>query len=289
MRFNTIICSYLFFSLLSFNGLALLSSEFSHTFSQVFPLLAQDGKIYDIFCLILLGVVLLIICCNSLRISVKARVLSKTFLTFVLLIVFIVVSCLSILFYHICAKILFHYTLSNDNFLESQKIPNLIEWHEYYTSIDFVVALICGLGFIVLPLCYKMFRLHIDIQNHLGKSLFIFKPRLTSTTIALTASAFHPYFSNISSHYINIIFLCSGACLLLYSLQSKKTYGFYEYANMILFAMSILLFLLCGKVMLRADFYNAQLSFYLLAILCWCGEWIENYDILHNKITDKLI
>lgn len=286
MRFNTIVCSYIFFAILSFNTLALLSSEFSHTFSQVFLLLAQDGKTYDILCLILLSIALLFGLINPIRIYTRKEVFGKTVPFIIMLVAILTISCLLIIFYHIYNKISFNHGLVNESILESKKITSFTQWQEYYMSIEFIVALICWVCLIILPLCYKMLSSHIDIKNRIGKSLRILEPSITTISIGITASAFHPYFSDTASRYTNMLFFYTGTFLLLYVLlRTTMTYRFYEYANILLLSISILLFLLCGRVILMADFYNVQFSFYVLAILSWCGEWVENRDILYNRIT----
>lgn len=283
MKFNTAICSYLFFSLMIFNVLALTTSEFLPIFSQVFTLLTQNGKIYDIFSLIILISAILMLCINPIRIYRRKDVFGKTtsFMIFIFSCVILVV--LIALLYWLWHKI---FTYNTHNTIAMREQVQVVTWQSYYVSVEFYISLTCWICLVVLPLLYKVLSLNLNIKHRIGRTLLILQPRLTTILIVMNANALHPYFSNLPSRYAHIIFFFIGAILLIYLLfYQSKLFHFYEYMNTILFSCMILCLVLCSESMLRSDFMNAQITLYMLGILSWCGEWVENRDNLYDKIT----
>lgn len=282
MRLNTIVYSYLFFAFFVFNALALLSSEFMPIFTQVFTLLTQDGRVYDIFSCILLCVAIATLCIMPIKIYKYRSVLGKTAPFIVTCITFVLLCCLCALFYQLWGKIFAKHSV---DILFNEDVE-ILTWESYYTSLEFMISLVCWIFLIILPLAYKAVSLTINIQHRIGKSMLILEPSITTVLIIMSANAYHPYFSDLPSRYIHFAcFLVSNILLIYVLLRNQKVFGFYEYANVILLALNIFYVVLCSGSMLRGTFFNAQLTFYVLGICSWCSEWLSNQKVVHEQIT----
>lgn len=282
MRLNTIVYSYLFFALFIFNALALLSSEFMPIFTQIFTLLTEDGRVYDIFSCILLCIALVTLLSMPLRIYKQRNILGKTTPFIVTCMTFVLLCVLCFLFYQLWNKI---FTKQSLDILFNDDIKTLT-WQSYYTSLEFVISLSCWIFLIILPLVYKAVSLTINIQHRIGKSMLILEPSITTVLIIMSANAYHPYFSDLPSRYIHFAcFVLANTLLIYVLLRNQKAFGFYEYINVILLAISIFYVVLCSGSMLRGTFFNAQLTLYILGICSWCSEWLSNQKIVHEKIT----
>ncbi len=251
-------------------------------FTQVFTLLTEDGRVYDIFSCILLFIALLTLCIMPLRIYTKRSTLGKTAPFIVTCIAFVLLCLLAILLYWLWDKI---FTKEDIAILPSEN-PIVLTWQSYYTSLEFAISFICWILLIILPLTYKALSLTINIQHRVGKSMLILEPSITTILIVMSANAYHPYFSDLPSRYIHFACFVVANLLLLYVLvRNKKIFGFYEYVNVILLALSIFYFVLCSSSMLRGEFFNAQLTLYILGICSWCSEWLYNQEIVQEQIT----
>ncbi|GAB0172902.1 hypothetical protein [Helicobacter trogontum] len=282
MRFNTIVYSYLFFALFVFNALALLSAEFMPIFSQLFTLLAEDGRIYDIFSCILLFIVLLTLFSMPIRMYKQRQTLGKTAPFIVSFMACILLCIVCVLLYWLSGKI-FQQDV-RDLLLGEEVVTQT--WQSYYTSLEFFFSFICWFLFVILPLAYKAVSLEINIQHRIGKSMLILEPSITTIVIFMSANVYHPYFSNLASKYIYFAYFVLANIMLLYVLfRNKKLFGFYEYANLVLLSLNIFYVVLCSSSMLRGDFFNAQLTLYALGIASWCSEWLYNQEIVSEQIT----
>ncbi len=281
MKLNTIICSYAFFALLVFNMLALLSSEFLPIFSQVFLLLARDGRIYDIFSSIFLCLAILTLLIVPVRIYSKRAIFGKTAPFIVTIISMAILCVLCILLFWLWDKAF----LKDIGIMELETTYDDFTLYSYITSVKFVVFITCWILLVIMPLLYKSLVLKLNIKNRLSKSLLILEPNMTTIVIFMCAIAFHPYFSNLQSKYIYIPCFIISSCLLIYVIfKDNVEFGFYEYANIIFLAFGILCFVLCSESMLRSDFFNAQFTFYMLGIYSWCASWAYNQEIVSNEI-----
>ena len=282
MRLNNVVYSYLFFALFVFNALALLSSEFMQTFKQLFTLLANNGGVYDIFSCILLCLAFVTLFSMPLKIYKRRFVLGRTalFITTCLALVLLCVICM--LFYRLWNT--FFIKQSLDILFNDETI--ILTWQSYLMSFEFTFSLVCWIFLIILPLTYKAVSLTINIQHRIGKSMLILEPSITTILIIMNANIFHPYFSSLPSRYIDFAFFVIANILLIYVLlRNQKLFGFYEYVNLVLLAISIFYTVLCSKSVLSGTFFNAQLTLYILGICSWCNEWLYNQEIVHEKIT----
>lgn len=282
MRFNTTVYSYVFFAFFIFNALALLSSEFIPIFSQLFALLTEDGRVYDIFSCILLFIVLLTLIGMPINIYKQRKNIGKTAPFIISFTAFILLCVVCVLLYWLSGKI-----FEKDSIDLLPNKENVVQIKQsYFTSMEFFVSFTCWILFIFLPLIYKAFSLKINIEHRIGKSILILEPSITTTIIFIGASAYHPYFSDLVGKYVNFSCFVLSNILLLYVLfRNQKLFKFYEYANIVLLSFSIFYFVLCSGSMLRGEFFNAQLTLYVLGIASWCNEWLYNQEIISEQIS----
>lgn len=283
MRFTTPICSYIFFALIIFNALALLSSEFLSIFSQVFTLFSQNGSIYNVFSLLFALFAMLITFVNTIKIYRRKKYFGKTAPFMVLLFALIMLVLLSMTMYWLWGK--FNIDINTPLLLDGE-MQQTQSVKSYYTSLECIIPVVCWICLVVLPLLYKVLSLRFNIQNRLGKFLFLLEPSTTTIVIIMSANAFYPYFSDLPSRYMYVIFYLVSYGLFLYLLFcNNREFGFYDYINVLLLAIMLCYVILCSESVLRGHFFNAQLTFYMLGVLSWCGEWVQNRDTLHDQIT----
>lgn len=288
MKFNTIICSYLFFALLVFNALALLSAEFLHTFSQVFMLLSHNGRVYNLFSLLFIIISIVLVALTPFAFykgkNIESKqVFGKTAPFVVSVFAILTLALLLFLFYCAWQGYFFKPLIQEDIAIES------VGW-AYYRSINFFIALFCSLFLCILPLIYNIFslkkNLHMNMQNRYARALIILEPKLSTIIITIAANSCHPFFANVPSKWASFFFLLLSIVLLLYLLsQNPSAFGFYDFANIIFLAFMIMCVILCSESLLRSNFLNAQNTMYMLAILSWCSEWMQNKDALFDKMT----
>lgn len=279
MRFYNNFCSYLFFAILIFNALALLSSEFSHAFSQVFMLLSHDGRIFNLFSLIMVVTCVCVVCVNMLNFSKKINenILGSISLSFILTLCVMLLIIFVFLFFHLWDEF-FNVDLTQDSIKE-------YSFKEYFISFNFFLMLICAIFLCICPLIYNILSLYLSVENAYARVFLIFKPDLNTAIFTLSALACHPFFSSIVSKYVSLTLLFIGVILLLRLLMLNiKAFRFYEYANTIFLSLIILCFIACSESLLRSNFYNAQNTLFTLAILSWCKQWLTNLQELKNNL-----
>lgn len=282
MRIHTIIYSYLFFALFVFNGLALLSSEFIPVFAQVFILLAENGHVYDIFSFILLLATLFSLYIVVFRFYKQRDIMGRTAL-------FIITCVACILFCALCFLLttLYGAIFEKEVFIVMAHPDKTIQTLESYIfSSDFVISFLCWLLLVILPLTYKALSVTINIKHRIGKGMLVLEPSITTILIVMSASACYPYFSAMPSRFVYFVFFAIACILLFYVLlRQKATFGFYDYMNIVLFVLGVFCFILCSQSMLRSDFFNTQLTLYILGISSWCNEWLHNQKIMHEQMA----
>lgn len=251
-------------------------------FTQLFTLLAEDGRVYDIFSCILLCVAIMTLFSMPIRIYKQHAILGKT-APFIITCTALVLLCvLCALFYQIVGKVFAKHSLE---LFFSDEMPTPT-WQSYCTSLEFAISFACWIFLIILPLAYKAVSLTINIGHRVGKSMLILEPSITTVLITMSANAYHPYFSSLPSVYLNFTcFIIANILLFYVLLRNQKIFGFYDYINIVLLAVSIFYFVLCSASMLRGTFFNAQLTLYILGICSWCSEWLYNHEALHEKLS----
>lgn len=172
MKIYNNFCSYLFFALLVFNALALLSSEFSHTFSQVFMLLSHDGRIFNLFSLIFVFVCVCFVCYSLITFykTINRSVVDS--ISFITTLCFIVLMILVFLFFYLWNDF-FHPDLSQDS------IKNYT-FLEYLRTTNFLLTLGCGVFLCICPLSYYILSLSLSVQNPYARVFLILKPDINT-------------------------------------------------------------------------------------------------------------
>lgn len=280
MKLNTNICSYVFFALMVFNALSLVSSEFFHTFSQIFMLLSHNGRIYNLFSLFFIGAAIFVVIISHISIykNSSKNIFGKTAPFIVSLFAAVTIVFLLFLLFKLFNRFVSHDIL-NENTI---KIPTFMD---YFSSIDFFIMLFCAIFLCILPLIYNILSLSLNFKNRYAKSFLILEPNINTIIFTIAALACHPYFSLLPSKYLNFILLFISCGLLIYLLYIKnETFGFYEYLNMIFLSLIILCYISCSESMLRSNFTNAQNALFMFAIFSWCSEWLQNKEALKSKL-----
>lgn len=285
MKFDIALNSYLFFALFIFSSLALLSSEFSDTFSQLFMLLCRDGRAYNIFSIIILMLSVCVLLVNLIRVHKKRGLFSKT--TF--FISTMIGVCVIALCSFIIIEILQSYNTDSSTMI-SVGIDNgmvlMRDTRGYIFSMDFFLFLFSFILLIFLPLIYRIVSLNLNIESRIAKSLLILKPNVSTVLMAIFAISFQPFlFVNTANYFEFIIFIFSFILLCIVLICKKSEFGFYENMNLFILCIGILVFSLCSNSIFYTDFYNARIGFYSVSILSWCSGWSFNI----YKLEDKLL
>lgn len=264
--------SSVFFLLFVFSMFALLVSQFNDTFSQLFLILTRDDRAYSLitdflyFCGIVMCIGYLILSTWRDKDALLQRLVSM-FICIVL--VFVLIFSLSaqesfenIIFINSTA-----YGLRNLGFLDLFKL----------NIVDIIISGFFYLFFLICPLILYGFGYGINTKHGIGKYLEFFCPSMNVCLVTLFASGFQGYY-NKSNPYLYIDFfafcLCLGFFIYVYKTH-KKFFSFYEYANILVLSVGIIICMLCSNVLGQSqDYYNARMSFYILAFLGWCGEWM---------------
>ncbi|MDO7253110.1 hypothetical protein [Helicobacter cappadocius] len=267
-----VVFSSIFFLLFVFSILSLLVSQFSSIFSQLFLILTRDERAYDsiinffYFCGILMSIFYLVVSTLWDKDVLLQRLVSVIFcIGFVFLLVFRLSS----------EKTLDSTILGfvADSSFERLGFGQLVA--ENFGSI--ILSGFIYVFFVILPLVFFGFGYGLNTKNIFGKYLDFFCPSMNVCVIALFASGFQAYYDK-SSAFLYIDFMVFCLCLVLFLrvfLTHKELFGHYEYANILLMILGILICLLCSNTISQAqDYYNARKSFYLLVFLGWYGEWM---------------
>ncbi|PAF50542.1 hypothetical protein [Helicobacter sp. 13S00477-4] len=274
-----VIFSSVFFLFFIFSIFALLVSQFSDIFSQLFLILTGDDRVYTtlIRFFYFFGILM------SLGYVVFSAWVQKD-----IFIQRLFSACICIIFIFI-----FILNMSISKTFDSI-IVGLVSIQEIsHLSLteligkNFIYIFISGffyLFFLILPLVVFGFNYQFNQNNKIGKCLAFFCPSLNICIVVLFASAFQAYYDK-SNLFLYIDFLTFCVCFILFFqvfLSRKDFLGFYEYANILLLVIGILVFLFCSNTLSQAEnYYNARMSFYLLGFLGWCGEWMY-----HSLIDD---
>lgn len=261
-----LVFSYAFFFLFVFVSLALLVSTFSETFSQLYVLLTQSGRIFDLF---LYGFILV-----GFGFCVSALILSSWNQQYdfyykstiiVLALGFIFLFCFSL-------------------FTSSPEVDllNLIfsdGAHGGFQRDPYAIVVLGGmyLCFVALPLLYLLLGLRVR-KNSFGEFLLDLMPSVNVIIYALMGLALQGFFHKSRGiYYMDLFsFLLGFFALLLLFKRKKKMFGFYERVNLFLLCVGIVFFILSSKVIEEADFVG-RYCFFAFAFVAWCGEWMFRF------------
>lgn len=269
---HKVIFSSIFFLFFLFSILALLSSQFSEIFSQLFLILTRNKRGYDNIVNLIILVSIAMLClyfvfCIWKRQGNTPRKILAIGICIVLISIFI-------------------FKIKDEKTIDLTLELTLVNITEDYLSFfellekNIISILISGffyIFFLILPLGVLALNYYPDPNHKLGRYLQSFRPEINTSIIALFASSFQPYYdkSNVFLYFDFALFcLCLGLFIYVF-LTHKELFGFYEYANIIFLIIGIWVCLLCSNILAQAiGYYNARTAFYALVFLGWCGEWI---------------
>ncbi|PAF48554.1 hypothetical protein BKH46_01220 [Helicobacter sp. 12S02634-8] len=267
-----VIFSSVFFLLFVFSVLTLLVSQFSNTFSQLFLILTDEGRVYDglisFFCFC--GVLL------ALGYVVGASYARQDVLVHRL----IAMGVCIVLIFVLILRLTMLETLDSPllGLGHQENLMDLSFWD--LVRVNFSSIVISGffyIFFLFVPLGLWGFGYQLDTKHKLGKYLDMFCPSINVCIIALFASGLQAYYDKGNAWlYLDFFLFCLAFVLLIrVFLLHKEFFGFYEYANMLFLILGVLVCLFCSNILAQAqDYYHMRLAFYVLAFLGWCGEWM---------------
>lgn len=261
-----IVFCYIFFFLFVFTNLTILVSNFSSTFSQLYSLLTQDGRIFDIF---LYTFYILGFC-----ISLSALILSswnhkddmryKSAMVFLALL-FMFALTLGLL-YSNHQVALFDLVFNGDEIGGFRKNPYAV----------FILGFFY-LGFVLFPLGYWLLGVRFR-ANALGKFLEGIRPSINIVIFTLMGFALQGFYSKSKPiYYLDLVFFLIGFVLLLIVYRRyRKLFGFYEMINLFFLCLGIIFFAFSSKIIESVDFVG-RYCFFACAFVAWCAEWMLEY------------
>lgn len=265
LRVNIVFC-YVFFFLFVFSSLAILVSTFSSTFSQLYSLLTQDGRIFDIF-LYVFYIVGFCICLYALILSNwnhKDDMRYKITMLFLALF-FVFALTLSLLYSN--HQALLDLVFQGDVRGGFEKNANAV-----FVLGFFYVA------FVLFPLGYWLLGIRFR-ANALGKFLESIRPSINIVIFTLMGFALQGYYHKAKPiYYLDLgVFLSGFLILLIVYWRYKKLFGFYEMINLFLLCLGIVFFAFSSKTIESVDFVG-RYCFFACAFVAWCAEWMLEYS-----------
>lgn len=141
-----------------------------------------------------------------------------------------------------------------------------------------IILVICAYAFFVyIPLLFLIFGIRPNKDNQIGRMLFNMRPSINIVIVALFALALQPYYYRDNLYaYIDVALLLGGLGLFAFVVRHhKEMFGFYEYANLTLLVLGIVMFITCSSVLAVSDnYFNARYAFLVFAFVWWCAEWM---------------
>lgn len=260
--------AYLFFCLFVLNLMALTVSLFSSTFSQLFSLLSQDGRIFDVFLYFsyFLGFV---ICFYSL---LKATWNQDENFWIILMILGI-----SLIFVFLFVFGLFGHQerVSLLDLIVNQKQAFDLKDVFFQHFNEFVIFGFFYLGFVFAPLFCWIWKISPNERHPVGLFLKRLRPSLNIVIYVLVGCSLQSYFHK--GHwifYLDLIALIIALVMLVLVLREKKhRLDFFEICNLCFLVVGIVVFALSSKLVHEASF-NARYDFFVFAFVAWCAEWM---------------
>ncbi|RDU71454.1 hypothetical protein [Helicobacter brantae] len=264
-RVDIVFC-YVFFFLFVFTSLAILVSNLSSTFSQLYSLLTQDGRIFDIF--------LYFFYFSGFAISLFSLILSSwnhkdearyKGVMLILALLFMFALTLGLLYSTHQVALL--------DLVFSEGAKGGFEKNPY--AIFILGFFYCA--FVVFPLSYWLLGLRFR-ANALGKFLEYIKPSINVVIYTLMGFALQGYYHKAKPiYYLDLAcFLVGFLALLWVFYRYRKLFGFYEMVNLFLLCLAIVFFAFSSRVIESVDFAG-RYCFFACAFVAWCAEWMIGY------------
>lgn len=279
---SKIILSSIFFLLLFFTTLSLITSEFLSLFSQLFLLLSSDHHFYTKLSAIIFLAGSLISIYYLLRLNdIKDSFGVKCLI--------VALACI----YMFC----FVFSILGDNSdplsilsLLSQEMGAKLTFKEYLHRhyIDIIVLSFIYTLFIYAPLLCHFSGIHINRQNKIGRFLKIFQPSLYIVILSICAVGLQPYYSkDYGIDYINFAFFIGSYILLIcVYVRRRELFSFYEYSNIVLLLLWTLTVLSASNIIAESSYENARFTIILFVFIAWNIEWME--ELVRKDKSAKL-
>ncbi|MCE3047630.1 hypothetical protein [Helicobacter kayseriensis] len=263
--------AYLFFCFFVLVVLSLIVSQFSVTFSQLFLLFSQDGRIFDLFLHFLYCLGFLI--CLYALINGDSRDQRE--------------SCEMWIILGLCLLFVYLFVFSLFEKQESHSLLELVLIQEHLRSFEEVFwdhlgeMMVCGffyIFFLLIPLGCVLLRYFPNSLHPLGRVLQRLSPSLNVMIYILMGCALQSYFHK--EHWIFYLDLIAlGSILVLLGLVLKErrcNLGFFEVCNLVFLGLGICVFTLSSSLIHDANF-NARYAFFMLGFVAWCAEWMISF------------
>lgn len=273
LKVDVVFC-YVFFFLFVFSSLAILVSNFSSTFSQLYSLLTQDGRIFDIFLYLFyaLGFCLTLISLILSSWNHKDDMRYKSAMLFLAL-VFMFALTLGLLYSN-------HQVALLDLVFKGEAVGGF-EKNPY--AVFILGFFYCA--FVVFPLGYWLLGVRFR-ANALGKFLESIKPSINVVIFTLMGFALQGFYHKAKPiYYLDLAFFLIGFFALLWVYRRyKKLFGFYEMVNLFLLCLGIVFFASSSPVIESVDFAG-RYCFFACAFVAWCAEWMLGYVRKDSLVT----
>lgn len=261
-----IVFCYVFFFLFVFSSLAILVSNFSSTFSQLYSLLTQDGRIFDIFLYVFytLGFCLTLFALILSSWNHKDDMRYKSAMLF-LAPLFVFALTLGVL-----------YSKHQIALLDLVFLGGEIGGFEKNPYAVFVLGFFYCF-FVIFPLGYWLLGVRFRV-NALGEFLESIKPSINVVIFTLMGFALQGFYHKVNPiYYLDLMFFLIGFFALLEVYRRyKKLFGFYEMVNLFLLCLGIVFFASSSRVIEGVDFVG-RYCFFACAFVAWCAEWMIGY------------
>lgn len=263
----TLVFCYLFFALFVFTALSVLVSFFSSTFSQLFSLMIQNGRIFDIF----LSILFLLGFLGNLGILILSSWNQKEGIYMRGLVILGLIGFVFLFVLNLS-------TMEESNPLQdlvllSQEMRTLAELLlEYW--VDVLVWGVMYVGFVLLPLVSLVFDSCFVASVFWRRVFEYFRPSLNVVIYALMGFAMQSYFhKNYWVEYVDLFCFLAGFVLLwvLYA-KKRRLFGFYERINLSLLCVGVVVFVVTSKLFVGGVLLPRS-CFYVCAVVAWCMEW----------------
>ncbi|PAF50773.1 hypothetical protein BKH43_04240 [Helicobacter sp. 13S00401-1] len=273
MKHNIIISSYTFFVLSLFTILALLASEFTTTFSQLFALLSKNGRIYDVFSMIICIFGIVGIFNTAFFIYKRKDLESKKAVTILTIASVLSFILLVFLFFHL----LEHAKSVVVNEISVEDDIRFYKFTSYAVSLNGILFFLGFIFFVLLPVLYRLVSLDLNLSSRTGRLLSILEPNKTTIIIFLCAAILEPSFAFSDRFFYidSVLFLIGAIMFLVMAFMKRANFRFYDYVNIVMLSLTILVILVSVNAMSNSDFYNARFCFLILGFVSWTSSWIN--------------
>lgn len=264
----TSLFAYLFFCLFVLSVLSLFVSFFSSTFSQLFSLLSQDGRIFDVFLYVFYCLGFLICLYTLIEMNQEWKEDPRV-------IAVILSLCLVFVFLFVFGLFGQQDRVSLLDLILLQEQPRNFRAIFWSHIGEFLVFGSFYIFFVFAPLFCAVLKVTPNPNHPFGFFLQQLRPSLNVVIYFISACSLQSYFHK--GHwffYLDLIALVFALILLLLFLkQHEKKLEFFEICNLCFLGVGIVVYALVSEIIHEANF-NARYVFFAFAFVAWCAEWM---------------